>query len=146
MVITSHSAGGTTRGATNADDGVRPRVHSAISGARSVKRIRSYPSFRFHGDCPPVCIAGTVSTVVEHGAGALFGRSCGRSCARSSRPVLSQLSWTYDCRGTIYGGPVDVEIGFGMFFRYFVGCNQNSVCFVVLSHIYADVCPSSFVS
>src|SRR5262249_33435035 len=25
-----------------------------------------------------------------------------------------------------------------MFFRYFVACNPNSVCFVVLCHIYAD--------
>jgi hypothetical protein len=31
---------------------------------------------------------------------------------RSFGPVLSQLSWTSDCRGTIYGGPVDVEICF----------------------------------
>jgi hypothetical protein len=33
-----------------------------------------------------------------------------------------------------------------MFFRYFVVCNPNSVCFVVLRHIYADVCPRAFVS
>jgi len=127
---------------TTADDGFRRRVHSAISGARSAKRIRSYPSFRFHGECQPVCIAGTVSTIVEHGAGDLFDRCC----ARSLRPVLSQLSWTYVCHGTIYGRPVDVEICFGMFFRYFVACNQNSVCFVVLWHIYADVCLHAFVS
>src|SRR5262249_49347814 len=87
-------------------------------------------------------IAGTVSTIVEHGAGDLFDRCC----VGSSRPVLSQLSWTYDCPGTIYADPIDVEIGFGMFFRYFVACNQNSVCFVVLWHIYADVCPHAFVS
>src|SRR5206468_2814962 len=127
---------------TTADDGVRRRVHSAISGARSAKRIRSYPSFRFHGECTPVCIAGTVSTIVEHGAGDLFDRCC----VRSFRLVLSQLSWTYDCRGTIYGSPVDVEICFGMFFRYFVACNPNLFCFVVLWHIYADVCPLSLVT
>ena len=127
---------------TTADDGVRRRVHSAISGARSAKRIRSYPSFRFHGECTPVCIAGTVSTIVEHGAGDLFDRCC----VRPFRLVLSQLSWTYDCRGTIYGSPVDVEICFGMFFRYFVACNPNLFCFVVLWHIYADVCPLSLVT
>jgi hypothetical protein len=39
-----------------------------------------------------------------------------------------------------------VEIGFGMFFRYFVACNPNSLCFVVLWHICADVCPRAVVS
>jgi hypothetical protein len=126
---------------TTADDGFRRRVHSAISGARSAKRIRSYPSFRFHGECQPVCIAGTVSTIVEHGAGDLIN-GC---CVRSFGPVLSQLSWTSDSRGTIYGGPVDVEICFRMFFRYVVACNPNLVCFVVLWHIHADVCSLSFV-
>ena len=83
-----------------------------------------------------------MSTVVEHGTADLVN-GC---CVRSFTPVLSQLSWTYDARETIYGGPVDVEICFGMFFRYFVVCNPNSVCFVVLRHIYADVCPRAFVS
>src|ERR1700757_1156280 len=33
-----------------------------------------------------------------------------------------------------------------MFFRYFVACNPNLVCFVVLWHIHADVCSLSFVT
>jgi Putative transposase len=90
--------------------------------------------FGFMAKCPPVCIAGTVSTIVEHGAGDLFDRCC----VRSFRPVLSQLSWTYVCCGTIYGGPVDVEICFGVFFRYVLACHPNSVCFVVLWHIYNE--------
>jgi hypothetical protein len=88
------------------------------------------------GECGAICIFGTVSTVVEHGSDHLFDRCC----AHGFRLVLPQLSSPHDRRETIYGDAVDVEICFGMFFRYFVVCGPKRLCVVVLLHIDAEVC------
>jgi hypothetical protein len=93
------------------------------------------------GECGAICIFGTVSTVVEHGSDHLFDRCC----AHGFRLVLPQLSSPHDRRETIYGDAVDVEICFGMFFRYFVVCGPKRLCVVVLLHIDAEVCTLSFL-